>query len=238
MDASLMLVLFVPFARDLVAPWSSGMYCYLYDKYQWSMHGIRDAPGLGGGDARSYDYTLSARKLWSMGISIKDVKSAIEKKGKYVNLRAGHRVQKKSFWDDLDGSSLSEEGTIDESLKVFLCVKYPQVDLLEEDLMCVIKAAASGISRHHSLIAEKIMEDYGSNIDPAKIKDIRFMLRHVGVQSAYISVSDRVFGTCFLDVVDGLFLATVVDQNGTAGHCVFIDTERKVIIDLANKKEI
>ena len=37
-----------------------------------------------------------------------------------------------------------------------------------------------------------------------------------------------------MDFVDGLFLETVVDQNGTAGHCVFIDTERKVIIDLAN----
>ena len=39
-----------------------------------------------------------------------------------------------------------------------------------------------------------------------------------------------------MDFVDGMFLATVVDQNGTAGHCVFIDAERKVIIDLANKK--
>ena len=82
------------------------------------------------------------------------------------------------------------------------------------------------------------MEDYGSNIDPAKITDIRFMLRQVGVQSAYISVTDRVFGTFSLDFVDGLFLATVVDQNGTAGHCVFIDTERNFIIDPENKKEI
>ena len=80
------------------------------------------------------------------------------------------------------------------------------------------------------------MEDYGSNIDPAKMKDIRFMLRCVGVKSDYISVTDRVFGTFFLDFVDGLFLATVVDQNGTAGHCVFIDTERKVIIGPDNKK--
>ena len=147
------------------------------------MYAISDIPDLDGEDDLSYDYTISARKLWSMGISIKDVKSAIEKRGKPVNLRAGHRVQKKSFWDELDGSSLSEEGTFDESPKVFVCVKYPQVDLLEEDLMCVIKAAASGIFRHDSLIAEKIMEDYGSNIDPAKMKDIRFMLRCVGVQS-------------------------------------------------------
>ena len=52
-----------------------------------------------------------------MGISIKDVKNAIEKRGKPVNLRAGHRVQKKSFWDDFEGSSLSEEGTVDEATK-------------------------------------------------------------------------------------------------------------------------
>ena len=102
--------------------------------------------------------------------------------------------------------------------------------------MCFIKASASGIFRHDSLIAEKIMEGYGSNIDPAKMKDIRFMLRSVGVQSDYIYVTDHVFGTFFLDFVDGLFLLTVVDKNGTAGHCVFIDTKRKVIIDPANKK--
>ena len=66
------------------------------------------------------------------------------------------------------------------------------------------------------------------------MKDIIFMLRHVGVQSAYISVTARVFGTFFLDFVDGLFLVTVVDQNGTAVHCVFIDTERNIIIDPAN----
>jgi hypothetical protein len=100
-----------------------------------------------------------------------------------VNLRAGHRVQKKSFWDELGGSSLSEEGAIDEVPKVFFCVKYPQVDLLEEDLMCVIKAAAFGIFRHDSLIAEQIMEEYGSNVDPANMKDIKVMLRRVGVQS-------------------------------------------------------
>ena len=115
-------------------------------------------------------------------------------------------------------------------------MKYPQVDILEEVLMCVIKAAASGIFRYDSLIAKNIMKDYGSNIDPAKMKDIRVMLRHGGVQSAYISVTDRVFGTFFLDFVDGLFLATVVDQNGTAGHCIFIDTDRKVIIDPASTK--
>jgi hypothetical protein len=209
---------------------------YCYEKYSWSMYAISDIPGLNGDDDWSYDYTLSSRKLWSMVISIKDVQSAIEKRGKPVNLRAGHHVQNKYFWDELDGSSLSEEGTIDEAPKLCVCVKYPQVDLLEEDLMCVIKADSSGIFRHDSLIAGKIMEDYGSNIDPAKMKDIRFMLRCVGVQSDYISVTDRVFGTFFLDFVDGLFLATVVDQNGTAGHCVFIDTERKVIIDPANKK--
>ena len=30
----------------------------------------------------------------------------------------------------------------------------------------------------------------------------------------------------------------MIDQNGTGGHCVFIDAGRKVIIDPANKKEI
>ena len=66
------------------------------------MYAISDIPGLGSEDDQSYDYTLSERKLWSMGISIKDVKSAIEKRGKPVNLRAGHRVQTKSFWDKFE----------------------------------------------------------------------------------------------------------------------------------------
>ena len=81
-------------------------------------------PGFGGGDAWSYDYSLSARKLRSMGVSIKYVKNAIEKIGKPVNLRASHRAQKKSFWDELEGSSLSKEGTIDKATIGFFCVKY------------------------------------------------------------------------------------------------------------------
>ena len=87
------------------------------------------------------------------------------------------------------------------------------MDLLEEDLICVIKAAASGIFRHDSLIAEQIMEEYGSNIDPEKMKDIKDMLRRVGVQSDYLAVKDSGNGMFFMDFVDGLFLATVVDQN-------------------------
>ena len=104
--------------------------------------------------------------------------------------------------------------------------------------MCVIKPAASGIFRCDSLITKRIMEEYGSNVDPEKMKDIKVMLRPVGVQSDYLAVKDSVNGMCFLQFMDGLFLATVVDQNGTTGHCVFIDTERKFIIDPANKKEI
>jgi hypothetical protein len=89
-------------------------------------------------------------------------------------------------------------------------VKYPQADLFEEDLMCVIKAAASSIFRHDSLISEWIMEEYGSNVDPAKMKDIKVILRRVGVQSDYLAVQDSVNGIFFMEFVDGLFLATVV----------------------------
>jgi hypothetical protein len=50
-------------------------------------------------------------------------------------------------------------------------------------------------------------------------------------------VKDSVNEKNFVDFVDGLFLATVVDQNGTAGHCVFIDADKKVIIDPAIKNK-
>ena len=40
----------------------------------------------------------------------------------------------------------------------------------------------------------------------------------------------------FMEFTDGMFLANVVDENGAAGHCVFIDAVRRVIIDPANEK--
>jgi hypothetical protein len=147
-----------------------------------------------------------------------------------VNLRAGKRIQDKLFWNEL------EEGTIDVAEDRLLCVKYPQLDLLEEDLTCVIKAAASGIFRHDLQIAEKIMEEYGINVDPSLMKDIRMILREAGVQSDFVLGTEGVDGQFFLNLEGGLFLATVIDQNGTGGHCVFIDVGRKVIIDPANKK--
>ena len=45
-------------------------------------------------------------------------------------------------------------------------------------------------------------------------------------------------GIFFMQFTDGMFLANVVDQNDAAGHCVFIDAYRKVIINPANEKEI
>ena len=70
------------------------------------------------------------------------------------------------------------------------------------------------------------------------MKDIRKILREAGVQSDFVSGTDGVDGQFFLNLEGGLFLTTVIDQNGTGGHCVFIDVGRKVIIDPANKKEM
>ena len=116
-------------------------------------------------------------------------------------------------------------------------MKFPQLDLLEEDLTCVIKAAASGIFRHDQQIAEQIMRDCGRNVDPSQMKDIRIILREVGVQSDFVFGTEGVDGQFFLNLEGGLFLTTIIDQNGTGGHCVFIDVGRKVIIDPANKKK-
>ena len=69
----------------------------------------------------------------------------------------------------LEGSASSEEGIIDEARDDFLAVKYRHVDILEEDLSCVIKAAESGIFRHDSLIAKDIMKVHANNLDRAKL---------------------------------------------------------------------
>ena len=75
-------------------------------------------------------YDLAKEKLQSMGIVYQDIKEAVVKNGKPVNLWDGHcnNIQ----------SSLNLDPTLED-------MRCWQEDYIEEDLMCVIKAEASGI---------------------------------------------------------------------------------------------
>ena len=80
------------------------------------------------------------------------------------------------------------------------------------------------------------MDKHANNLDCVKMNDVKDVLRIFGVQSDYLRVIVSVNGIFFLEYTDGLFLVNVVDQNGAAVHCIFIDAGRKVIIDPANEK--
>ena len=84
--------------------------------------------------------------------------------------------------------------------------------------MCVIKAAASGIFRHDSPIAEEIMEVHANKLDCAKMNDVKDVLRCFGVQSEYLRVNGSVDGIFFMQLTDRMLLVNVFDQNGAPGH--------------------
>ena len=70
------------------------------------------------------------------------------------------------------------------------------------------------------------------------MNDVKDVLRLFEVQSEYLRVNGSVDGIFFMQFTDGMFLVNVIDQNGAAGHCVFIDAGRKFIINPANGKYI
>ena len=122
------------------------------------------------------------------------------------NLRTSHSHHNASLKygrDMLEVGVSSEEGMSDEESDRLLEVKYHQLDLLEENLMCVIKAASSGICRHESNIAEGIMQQREQNIDCSKMNDARDFLIpvHYGVQSEYMRKDGGLHGIFSPDIL-------------------------------------
>ena len=100
------------------------------------------------------------------------------------NLRTSHSHHNASLKygrDMLEVGVSSEEGMSDEEMDGLLGVKYRQLDFLEEDLMCVIKAVASGMFRYDLMIAKGIIEENANNIEHTQNNDARDLLRRFGV---------------------------------------------------------
>ena len=64
-------------------------------------------------------------------------------------------------------------------------------------------------------------------------------MHHLGVgQHRIPGNGEAVSIDYFAEVCEGLYVATIKDQNGTGGHCVGIDAFRKVIVDPSEEREI
>ena len=98
---------------------------YTFTKYGWCDFAISDVKGLTA-DAE-IDWTTVEPQIAAMGIARQNIEDAIAKRDKPVTLYAGARTR--------SGGVEGQER-----------IAYPQAsDGLEEDVMCMIKAAASGI---------------------------------------------------------------------------------------------
>ena len=200
-------------------------YMYTYDYYGWSTHQIDSVPTLNGSGA--IDWNTVCPVLRQMGILRQDVEAAIAKQpNKPVALSAGSREKTTPASASLETEMAN--------------VKYRQLDTRETDEECVIKAAASGIAAAagpDSGLDGLLMAN--ATRERKKIKNIAMLLRELSINSEkFLRGTDATTRDEILKVESGLFLAKVVDQNGTGGHCIFVDANRKVIIDPENAKEV
>ena len=112
--------------------------------------------------------------------------------------------------------------------------------------------AACGIFHYNESVANKVKEmstvATGVNRDTRRvvpgqrritITTLRQMLTELDVQFEVMgSVSIDSCLTGPLVEAGGLLFVRVVDQNGTAGHCIVIDLFRKVILDPSEEVEV
>ena len=146
-----------------------------------------------------------------MGIARQNIEDAIAKRDKPVTLYAGARTR--------SGGVEGQER-----------IAYPQAsDGLEEDVMCVIKAAASGI--HYCGYEDPAAAIMESAINTRrKTKDVVTLLRAQGVTTEDVTTRSN-DAPSLLEKVTKLVekkdpsrvLTELVDANGQSGHAVFID---------------
>jgi hypothetical protein len=194
----------------------------------WSDHAIKSVPGLGSCNSTLFDYNQARGPLRKMGITVEDIKKAVSSNGHIVNLRAGERERTR-------GARRLP--------KLLSMVAYPQKDEFENDDSCVVKAAASAISYYNPYVAQELITQsltlFGWGSGRSSINGLRKMLHNLGVMQHRIPGNgDAVSIEYLAEVCDGLYVATIKDQNGTGGHCVGIDAFRKVIVDPSEEREI
>ena len=188
---------------------------YTFGKYGWSTHSIAD---IGLSTAPKWESVEPV--LRGMGISRQNVEDALKRRGKTITLCAGAR-----------------EASTAAAAAAGAPIAYRQEDILETDLMCVAKAAASGLaSKGHTQQAEGVMA--AASNDRSKMATIADMLNQQNLSCANYKARDM-SPAGVLDSVrkkveartDLLLLGELVDGNGRAGHSVVIDCGRGIIID-------
>ena len=195
---------------------------YTYAKYSWSTHAISNVAGL----STAPNWAEAEPALCEMGISRHNIEGAIARRNQKITLCAGARVP-----------SSAAAGT-------GIPITYRQNDVLETDLMCVAKAAASGLaSMGHADKADALMAAVPT--DRSKMATISDMLNDQKVQCPHLTARDGTAAGVLAKVSKMVkahekicVLAELVDGNGAAGHSVFIDCGRAVIIDPAEAYEV
>ena len=214
---------------------------FCYELYAWNSLAIKDVPGLGFIDPSLFEFRRARQPLKNMGITEDDVRKAVDIPGKAVDLRAGARAK----------SHYRSGKVVISELKLPIPFRQEGGNKDTEN-HCVQLAAACGIFYYNETVAKKLkdMSTVGTGVNrdrrrvvPSRrritIITLRQMLTELDVQfKAMGSVSIDSCLTGPLVEAGGLLFVLVVDQNGTAGHCIVIDLFRKVILDPCEDFEV
>jgi GNAT superfamily N-acetyltransferase len=194
---------------------------YTYRKHGWSDFFIKDIPGLIGGEI---NLEQAESDLRAAGISVANIKDAMATPGKKITLCAGARTKQRA--------------------RLFLSpalIQYRQADERGTDDRCLKLAAANGLaSKGRGDIAKKITEKLDGR---AKMSNLSGLLGPLGIQVTPFKQQDsekalQEVHTMAKRGEDACLLVELVDGNGLAGHAVFLDLGRKVILDPAETHEI
>lgn len=167
------------------------------------------------------DVSIGLRKLLqSHGITYDNVCMAAHRSRNIkVSLNSGARTR-------------SDTAENDTQLNI---VKYRQEDIFASDDMCVVLAAANAVSHYDPAKAQQLMDSAPTGRQSFnRVAD--FLQNTTGIRTE--NKSDITERSDVMKSDQGLLLCQLVDQNGTRGHAVTIDTDRQVIIDPAEDKEM
>jgi GNAT superfamily N-acetyltransferase len=167
---------------------------------------------------------LLRRLLQSHGITYDNILTAARKSRNIkVSLNSGARTR-----------STTRQETAKNDTELYP-IQYRQENIFASDDMCVILAAANGVHRYNSAKAQQLMDSAPTGRQSFnRVAD--FLQNTAGIRTENKSnITER---SDVLKPDQGLLLCQLVDQNGTRGHAVSIDTDRQVIIDPAEDKEM
>jgi GNAT superfamily N-acetyltransferase len=170
---------------------------------------------------------LLRRLLQSHGITYDNVLAAADKSRNIkVSLNSGARTKQ----SQREAARRSKK----QSIRLHN-IPYRQEDILASDDRCVVLAAANAVFHYDRAKAQQLMD--AAPTGRQSFNRVAKLLRDVaGIRTENLrQITER---SHVLKPNQGLLLCQLVDQNGTRGHAVVIDTDRGVIIDPAEKNEM